>query len=119
MAFSVTGGSQSLTVVFGWSVVIKYVLLELVMLNPIERFPACLISQAGRKSVGLISASHVVLGTLGGAFILDYLGAKYTMVSVKSRSEDPSYRTDLGLEQISGLLLQAVVGFIMSGLYEK
>jgi len=51
MAFSVTGGSQSLTVVFGWSVVIKYVLLELVMLNFIKRFPACLISQAGRKSV--------------------------------------------------------------------
>ncbi|PFH52919.1 hypothetical protein AMATHDRAFT_1657 [Amanita thiersii Skay4041] len=36
-------------------------------------------------------------GTLGGAFIVDYLGPKYTM--------------------IAGLILQAVVGFIMSGLY--
>jgi len=64
--------------------------------------------------------SHVVLlGTLGGAFILDYLGAKYTMVSVKSRFEDPSCGTDFGSEQITGLLLQAVVGFIMSGLYQK
>ncbi|KAF8962743.1 major facilitator superfamily domain-containing protein [Flammula alnicola] len=38
-------------------------------------------------------------GTLGGAFIVDRLGAKYTM--------------------ITGLLLQAVVGFIMSGAYSK
>ncbi|KDR76341.1 hypothetical protein GALMADRAFT_121334 [Galerina marginata CBS 339.88] len=38
-------------------------------------------------------------GTLGGAFIVDYLGPKYTM--------------------ITGLLLQAVVGFIMSGAYSK
>ncbi|KIM39748.1 hypothetical protein M413DRAFT_28942 [Hebeloma cylindrosporum] len=36
-------------------------------------------------------------GTIGGAFIVDYLGPKYTM--------------------ITGLLLQAVVGFLMSGLY--
>ncbi|KAF8956504.1 putative metabolite transporter [Flammula alnicola] len=38
-------------------------------------------------------------GTLGGAFIVDKLGSKYTM--------------------ITGLLLQAVVGFIMSGAYSK
>ncbi|KAJ7183190.1 MFS Git1p-related glycerophosphoinositol and glycerophosphocholine permease [Mycena filopes] len=36
-------------------------------------------------------------GTIGGAFIVDYLGPKYTM--------------------ILGLLLQALFGFIMSGLY--
>ncbi|PPQ67528.1 hypothetical protein CVT25_006069 [Psilocybe cyanescens] len=36
-------------------------------------------------------------GTLGGAFIVDRLGAKWTM--------------------ITGLLLQAIIGFIMSGLY--
>jgi len=38
-------------------------------------------------------------GTLIGAFIVDYLGPKYTM--------------------ITGLLLQAVIGFIMSGLYSQ
>ncbi|KAF5342688.1 hypothetical protein D9611_001471 [Ephemerocybe angulata] len=38
-------------------------------------------------------------GTLGGAFVVDYLGPKYTM--------------------ITGLLLQAVIGFIMSGLYKQ
>ncbi|KAA1478521.1 MFS Git1p-related glycerophosphoinositol and glycerophosphocholine permease [Dentipellis sp. KUC8613] len=38
-------------------------------------------------------------GTLGGALIVDYLGPKYTM--------------------ITGLLLQAIIGFIMSGLYNK
>ncbi|KAG5219795.1 glycerophosphodiester transporter [Salix suchowensis] len=38
-------------------------------------------------------------GTLGGAFIVDYLGPKYTM--------------------ITGLLAQAVIGFIMSGAYER
>ena len=36
-------------------------------------------------------------GTLIGAFVVDYLGPKYTM--------------------ILGLLCQAVIGFIMSGLY--
>lgn len=38
-------------------------------------------------------------GTLGGAFLVDYLGPKYTM--------------------ITGLLLQAVIGFIMSGAYKS
>jgi sugar phosphate permease len=38
-------------------------------------------------------------GTLGGAFIIDYLGPKYTM--------------------IFGLLMQALFGFIMSGLYNR
>jgi len=36
-------------------------------------------------------------GTLGGAFVVDYLGPKWTM--------------------ITGLLLQAVIGFAMSGAY--
>ena len=36
-------------------------------------------------------------GTVIGAFVLDYVGPKYC--------------------QIIGLLLQAIVGFIMSGLY--
>lgn len=36
-------------------------------------------------------------GTLTGAFVVDWLGPKYTM--------------------ITGLLLQALFGFIMSGLY--
>jgi len=36
-------------------------------------------------------------GTIGGAFVVDYLGPKYTM--------------------ITGLVLQAIIGFIMSGLY--
>ncbi|KAL9715609.1 glycerophosphoinositol permease [Leucoagaricus gongylophorus] len=62
----VTGGSQSLTIVFGWNVVIN-------LFN--------------------------IPGTLGGAFIVDYLGSKYTM--------------------ITGLVLQAIVGFIMSGLYKQ
>lgn len=38
-------------------------------------------------------------GTIIGAFIIDYLGPKRTM--------------------ISGLLAQAIVGFIMSGLYKQ
>jgi len=59
MALSVTGGSQSLTVVFGWSVVIKYVLSALYMLNFTEQFLVCLISQASHKSVGPIGVSHV------------------------------------------------------------
>jgi len=38
-------------------------------------------------------------GTIGGAFVVDYLGPKYTM--------------------ITGLVLQAIIGFIMSGLYDQ
>jgi len=62
---NVTGGSKSLTIIFGWNVVIS-------LLN--------------------------IPGTIGGAFIIDYLGPKNTM--------------------ITGLVLQAIVGFIMSGIYE-
>lgn len=62
----VTGGNESLTVIFGWNVVINLFYMP---------------------------------GTFGGAFILDYLGPKYTLVV--------------------SLLLQAVIGFIMSGLYER
>ncbi|KAF9038118.1 putative metabolite transporter [Panaeolus papilionaceus] len=63
---NVTGGSEDLTVIFGWNVVINL---------------------------------FYIPGTMIGAFVVDYLGPKWTM--------------------ITGLLLQAVVGFIMSGLYAK
>ncbi|KAH7927907.1 MFS general substrate transporter [Leucogyrophana mollusca] len=63
---TVTGGSDSLAVVFGWSVVIYL---------------------------------FYIPGTLLGAFFIDTLGPKTTM--------------------ITGLLSQAVIGFIMSGLYSK
>ncbi|KAI0749498.1 metabolite transporter [Daedaleopsis nitida] len=61
---TITGGNESLTVVFGWSVVINL---------------------------------FYIPGTVGGALIVDYLGPKYTM--------------------ITGLVCQAIIGFIMSGLY--
>ncbi|KDR66707.1 hypothetical protein GALMADRAFT_232343 [Galerina marginata CBS 339.88] len=60
----VTGGSDSLVVIFGWNVVINLFYMP---------------------------------GTIVGAFVVDYLGPKYTL--------------------IMGLLLQALFGFIMSGLY--
>jgi Na+/melibiose symporter-like transporter len=63
---NITGGSESLSVVLGWNVVINLFYMP---------------------------------GTLIGAFIVDYFGPKYTM--------------------IGGLLCQAVIGFIMSGLYER
>ncbi|KAF8199592.1 putative metabolite transporter [Pholiota molesta] len=59
----------------------------------------------GKSDLTVVFGWNVVInlfympGTLGGAFILDKLGAKYTM--------------------ITGLLLQAVIGFIMSGAYVK
>ncbi|KZT30020.1 MFS Git1p-related glycerophosphoinositol and glycerophosphocholine permease [Neolentinus lepideus HHB14362 ss-1] len=61
---TVTGGSTSLSTVFGWNVVINL---------------------------------FYIPGTMGGAFIVDYIGPKRC--------------------QILGLLSQAVIGFIMSGLY--
>jgi hypothetical protein len=61
-------------------------------------------------------SDHLNAGTLGGAFIVDYLGPKYTMVgstTIELLHSSHSYIAD----QITGLLLQAVIGFIMSGLY--
>ncbi|KAN0127352.1 Major facilitator superfamily domain containing protein [Lactarius tabidus] len=63
---TITGGNDSLSVVFGWATVINLFYLP---------------------------------GTIGGAFVVDYLGPKYTM--------------------ITGLLLQAIFGFVMSGLYDQ
>ncbi|RPD61157.1 metabolite transporter [Lentinus tigrinus ALCF2SS1-7] len=63
---TITGHSDSLSVVFGWSVVINL---------------------------------FYIPGTVAGAFIVDYLGPKWTM--------------------ITGLLAQAIIGFIMSGLYTQ
>jgi hypothetical protein len=60
----ITNNSASLSVVFGWNVVINL---------------------------------FYIPGTMIGAFIIDYLGPKNTM--------------------IFGLLMQALFGFIMSGLY--
>jgi MFS family permease len=62
----ITGGNSSLTIVFGWNVIINL---------------------------------FYIPGTFGGAMIVDRLGPKKTM--------------------ILGLLLQAVIGFIMSGAYAK
>lgn len=61
---NITGGSTSLSVVFGWNVVINL---------------------------------FYIPGTIVGAFVIDYLGPKWTM--------------------ITGLMLQAVIGFFMSGFY--
>lgn len=52
-------------------------------------------------------------GAVGGAFIIDYLGPKNTMV----RSFSPLAPL-LMRAQIAGLLLQALFGFIMSGCYK-
>ncbi|KAL4081190.1 major facilitator superfamily domain-containing protein [Scleroderma citrinum] len=63
---NITGGNKSLTVVFGWTVVIT---------------------------------SFGFPGTVIGAFLIDYFGPKAMM--------------------ISGLIAQATIGFIMSGLYSS
>ncbi|EMD34089.1 hypothetical protein CERSUDRAFT_86845 [Gelatoporia subvermispora B] len=47
---------------------------------------------------GVVINLFYMPGTIGGAFVVDYLGPKYTM--------------------ITGLVLQAIFGFIMSGLYK-
>ncbi|RDB26292.1 hypothetical protein Hypma_006812 [Hypsizygus marmoreus] len=59
----------------------------------------------GSKDLTVVFGWNVVInlfympGTLIGAFVLDYLGPKYTM--------------------ITGLLLQAIIGFFMSGFYTQ
>ncbi|KAI0033557.1 MFS Git1p-related glycerophosphoinositol and glycerophosphocholine permease [Vararia minispora EC-137] len=63
---TITGNSSSLSVVFGWAVVINLFYMP---------------------------------GTIVGAFVVDLLGPKWTM--------------------ITGLMLQALIGFIMSGLYVR
>ncbi|KAF9448518.1 putative metabolite transporter [Macrolepiota fuliginosa MF-IS2] len=62
---NITGGNDSLAVIFGWNVVLNLVKIP---------------------------------GAMGGAFFLDYLGPRWTL--------------------ISALLVQAVVGFLMSALYK-
>ncbi|KAK7032810.1 MFS Git1p-related glycerophosphoinositol [Favolaschia claudopus] len=69
---TITGDDSSLTTVFGWNVVILQVSKTVLFYMP---------------------------GTLVGAFVVDYLGPKWTM--------------------ITGLLLQSLFGFIMSGLYSQ
>ena len=54
-------------------------------------------------------------GTVGGAFVVDFFGPKWTMVSVVSLCDSLLCLNDSF--QIIGLLSQAVIGFIMSGLY--
>jgi len=59
----------------------------------------------GKTSLSIVFGWATVInlfympGTIGGAFVVDYLGPKYTM--------------------ILGLVLQAIIGFIMSGLYTQ
>ena len=116
MKQSITGGSSALSVVFGWNVVIKSVPLLLLRFLLIS-FVACSTCQVKYIHV----TTHCVianyfLGTIIGAFVVDYLGAKYTMVC--SQFYSPSFTLLIGA-QITGLLLQAIIGFIMSGLYAQ
>ncbi|EDR09972.1 MFS Git1p-related glycerophosphoinositol and glycerophosphocholine permease [Laccaria bicolor S238N-H82] len=59
----------------------------------------------GSSALSVVFGWNVIIylfympGTIGGAFIVDYLGPKWTM--------------------ITGLLFQAFIGFIMSGLYKQ
>jgi MFS family permease len=59
----------------------------------------------GSDAISVVLGWNIVInlfympGTIGGAFIVDYLGPKYTL--------------------IVGLLLQSIIGYIMSGLYKQ
>ncbi|KAK0235873.1 MFS Git1p-related glycerophosphoinositol and glycerophosphocholine permease [Armillaria nabsnona] len=80
---NITGGSEKLSIVFGWNVVIKYPFL----------------SFYSSVKLTVHGSLFYIPGTLLGAFVVDYLGPKWTM--------------------IVGLLSQAIIGFIMSGCYEQ
>lgn len=113
MTQSITGGSSALSVVFGWNVVIKSVPL-LVSRPLLIFFIACSTCQVKYICVTHCVIANYFLGTIIGAFVVDYLGAKYTMVSSLFFYSASSRLTRA---QITGLLLQAVIGFIMSGAY--
>lgn len=78
-----------------------------IIVYPFGIFSSIIVDNVTGKSsdLAVVFGWNVVInlfympGTLGGAFVVDYLGPKYTM--------------------ITGLLLQAVIGFIMSGLYKQ
>jgi hypothetical protein len=55
-----------------------------------------------------------VVGAIGGALITDVLGAKNTMVKLPRRV----VTLYLSCIQLLGLLSQALIGFLMSGLYK-
>lgn len=63
-SFSITGGSDAIPVIFGWNIIIKYVLVEGFVVN----------------SLIYVSSLFYIPGTLGGAFIVDYIGPKNCMV---------------------------------------
>lgn len=112
---SVTGGSSDLTIVLGWNVVIKYVLITPSLLYYFVLIPPSLFYMPGTSILfSIVRSIKLLLGTIIGAFIVDYLGPKYTMVSVVAFSFTKA--TDESI-QIFGLIAQAIVGFFMSGFY--
>jgi hypothetical protein len=81
MKQSITGGSSALSVVFGWNVVIKSV--PLLVLRPLLIFfIACSTCQVKYNHDTHRVVVNCSLGTIIGAFVVDYLGAKNTMVSL-------------------------------------
>jgi len=54
----------------------------------------------------IVSRRLISLGTLGGAFVVDYLGAKYTMVSVKLRIGDRVIGTMMGWNRLRVLFFR-------------
>lgn len=90
--------SQTLVVTLGLNVVVKWVTWNLWYL--FSRFRS-LFYMPGSPWKWLICPVAWILspGTIIGAFVVDYLGPKNT--------------------QVVGLVLQGIVGFIMSGLYKS
>ncbi|KAJ3575504.1 hypothetical protein NP233_g1045 [Leucocoprinus birnbaumii] len=88
---NITGGSDSLAVIFGWNVVI----------NPMKPYEGSRYLFPSAYKFELVTHIHDT-GAIGGAFLLDFLDPKWTLLAI----------------QIFALVVQSVVGFLMAGLYK-
>ncbi|KNZ76910.1 putative metabolite transport protein [Termitomyces sp. J132] len=84
---NITGGSQDLKIIFGWNTVINLFYFPGQYQYNIARY----------DSAWSLILSSVFIGAVTGSLVVDYLGPKYTLTI--------------------GFLLQALIGFIISGLY--
>lgn len=88
---SVTGGSESLTVIFGWNLVILYARSPIIVLVVLTKcriacstFPVCL----GSLISGAGSDAPLTIGTILGAFLIDNIGPKYSLVRLLLTSSE-------------------------------
>ncbi|PPQ69137.1 hypothetical protein CVT24_000003 [Panaeolus cyanescens] len=117
---------------YGWSLLgisIVWLLFDFII-YPFGLYASVILNDltGGSEDLRIIFGWNVVInlfyipGAMGGAFMIDYIGPKWTMVifSASAALQGSNFaQYSASDSQIIGLLCQAVVGFLMSSLYAK